>query len=142
LPGREEAVDRLFEDLLVTTVYFWHRSTQEFLASEHLFNTALLTQHDSSNDPVGEVCSFASHEVAQFLSEFFESRPDAQEKAILCCDALRDYKKDLTIESLRPFTKAYSIYQKHQSTESPWLFLLDFHAKFPPQGRQVVFNFY
>jgi len=119
-----------------STVYFGHRSTQEFLAAEHLFETAMLTRGDHARDPVSEVCAHATPEVAEFAGEFFARHPDGAERAAACCDRLAVFEGSLPLASLRPFIRPFEMQRGAGTPGGPWPFLLDYLARFPA-GRWV-----
>ncbi|MET3925158.1 restriction endonuclease [Devosia sp. 2618] len=83
-------------------VYFGHRSIQEFLAAEHLYQ-ARLTPHQDHGSSVQNVCKWATEQVCGFLEEFFTKRPDARDVADAALETFFGYVGPVDLDRLTPF---------------------------------------
>ncbi len=55
----------------LSKIYFGHRSIQEFLAAEHLFETNFSPVTDSDRESVRKILNYTSPEMVTFLGDFF-----------------------------------------------------------------------
>ena len=114
------------------TIYFGHRSIQEFLAAEHLFATEYLSGGFSSLEGAASVLKYTTPEMVDFLSEFFENSPERKRKAGRVLGQFAPFAGVVAIDKLAP----YLVPLKHspesvlQYKASPVLITLDFVDKF------------
>jgi hypothetical protein len=103
-------------------VYFGHRSIQEFLAAEHLFNTAFGSRAGVGRQTaVFDAVTYATPEVGSFLGQFFDRHPEGKARAREICDLVASYDGDLPIPA-PPIAEAFRAAQI-DAGPSPWLFL-------------------
>jgi energy-coupling factor transporter ATP-binding protein EcfA2 len=86
-------------------VYFGHRSIQEFLASEHLYQSCLSPDGEKSG-AVASVCRWATDQVCEFLDEFFVRREDGKATATFGVDQFLNYPGSLDLDRLTPYAIA------------------------------------
>jgi energy-coupling factor transporter ATP-binding protein EcfA2 len=91
-------------------VYFGHRSIQEFLAAEHLFDVGLEPDQDPASS-ISSVCRWATEQVCDFLAEFLSRRSNGRDVATAAIDMFQGYVGPLDLDRLAPFEVAL----KHSS---------------------------
>lgn len=118
------------------TVYFGHRSIQEFLAAEHLYRSRFLADSGrlNLNNVVLQVSNHASPEVAYFLAEFLRRTPNGPEVAAYAVDLISDFRGNLEPRSVLPFVLSYRGISYSRSGISPWLFLVDSYSQCPGEA--------
>ena len=108
------------------TVYFGHRSIQEFLAAEYLFQTNFLRTLGVSPNRIREIVDFSSVEVSGFLYQFMSNnKKHGKDIADSALRDLSEYRGNISWTSLSPFIQAYLISQPALRAQGePWLYVL------------------
>lgn len=114
------------------TIYFGHRSIQEFLAAEYLFETNLSPYTTKGLSEIDAVCNGSTKEVVHFLGDFYHRRTGARERAISIFSRFREHKGSLDLDKLGPYVTPYQMIM--DETREDWAgssdFWLDYVARF------------
>ncbi|QCO00048.1 NACHT domain-containing protein (plasmid) [Azospirillum argentinense] len=123
-----------------STVYFGHRSIQEFLVAEHLFDTNLLAEHGRSR--VDHIWPLLNPVIADFLMERLSRDPAREQRARDWLAALEPWSEtDLDPAGANLFVRLAALVglAKEALWRSPWnVFLAFFVANGGPTFRPVT----
>jgi len=152
LPGsltKEQASEELMRGCLVEkdslegkTLYFAHRSIQEFLCAEHIFNNILASASSLSPSELFKASAFSTPEICGFLYELFVRRPDGRERAALAIQqlSLMRAREALDMEKLLPFEVAYTVVSEKGVPADPWRLLLWYKIGLARGTEAKIFN--
>lgn len=129
---RRELIQGCLIEKAGNTIYFGHRSLQEFLVAEHLIETSLLEGAPDRPHPIERVLTSINREVTQFLVAGAQVNDDRRERVVSWFDRLTTYPgNDVSLQSFELFVglaRALTIKVPDPSI-SPWLVWLEFFLK-------------
>lgn len=129
---KRELIQGCLIEKAADTIYFGHRSLQEFLVAEHLIDTNLLSQDQRNRGSLQRVLSNLTPEVIAFIVGGVQASAERLERAIQWFNLFGGLKgTDVSLQGFGLFIQLASelLLNIEEPTQSPWLLWLDFFRR-------------